>query len=191
MSRHKFGHDLGQFAAFVHRPLLEPAIGVRLRHLAVLHQDCLGALDQAPLLQKCASGRQFGFDMAVALEQRNGRSHDRPHIVECHARQIVGADASRNGFAGEGRIIGACKHHNRAGRGDGADILERVAVGQRHVHNHKVGLCPLHRPGQIAALDVHYVRKTGPGKLFFQGLRARLVGIDQQDGERHAFNMNE
>ena len=82
-------------------------------------------------------------------------------ILQRDAGKIVGADAGGDGFLGEGGIVGAGKHHHRAGGRDGAYIFQGIAVGQGHVDDHQIGLGGIDRCGEISIQSPHHPRKTG------------------------------
>ncbi|HSS13723.1 MAG TPA: hypothetical protein VLL04_07515 [Rhizomicrobium sp.] len=77
------------------------------------------------------------------------------------------------------------KRHHRTGGGHGANIFQGIAVRQRHIDNHQVGLGALHRLRQIGAFGPDDPRETGFRELFFQRPGAVFLGIDQKHGQRH------
>src|SRR6266851_6807720 len=79
----------------------------------------------------------------MPLEDRNRGADDGLHVGQRCTNDVVGADAGRDRCLHEGGIVLIDEEDDGTWllRRDGADAVERIAIGPRHVDDNYVGAC--------------------------------------------------
>jgi hypothetical protein len=152
----------------------------KLVELALPHQYRLGTVDVLPFEQGRPCLGEVGLALLVFAKNRDRRHDDRLHVRESGVDDIVRADAGGDRVFHESTVVAIDEHDDgpRVVGAEAAKVVERVAIGARHVNDDDVGLHSRYRIEKRAAGGSTHNRGIGDlaQPLFKQG-RAPGVAI--------------